>query len=73
MNNNPNKDIGDKRPIETFIDVVLSKIVSKIIKIQSYEEARLNFLHRPREYEFKEIKVLTKDWKKTVVNKIVER
>ncbi|MFB7351077.1 hypothetical protein ACWGKR_24630 [Bacillus thuringiensis] len=69
--NYPNKNHNNKKPIETFIDVVLSRVVTEIINIQLYEEEWLNRNFQPIEFNFKDIKMLTQDWKKTVVKKIV--
>ncbi|MGG0360296.1 hypothetical protein ABEY57_20865 [Bacillus tropicus] len=73
LKNYPNKNHDNKRPIETFIDVVLSKVVSKIIKIQLYDEEWLDSQVQPLEYKFQKTKILTEDFKKAVVNKIVAK
>ena len=67
LKNYPNKNHNNKKPIETFIDVVLSRVVDEIIKIQLYEEEWLDGNFQPVEYKFKDIKILTQDWKKTVI------
>ncbi|MDA2549554.1 hypothetical protein PDQ03_25860 [Bacillus cereus] len=73
LKNYPNKNHDNKRTIEIFIDVVLSKVVSKILKVQLYDEEWLDSHAQPLEYVFQETKILTEDFKKTVVNKIVAK
>lgn len=47
----PDEEHGNKSPIETFIDVVLSEITSKVISIQeAYEE-----WNTPIEYDFDKV------------------
>lgn len=43
LRNYPDRDLGNKSPIATFIDVVLSEVTSKVITIQeAYEEWQCN-------------------------------
>lgn len=69
LKNYADKNHSNKTPIGAFIEQVLTEIVSEIINIQVYYEE----WDEPVEYEFQKMKILTKFFKKKVVNKIVAK